>query len=60
MRDPNQPLRDRIDAAAKVANYVHPRLSAVESKVAVEKRDATDWTREELLHIINECCLTGG
>jgi hypothetical protein len=27
MRDPGQPMRDRIDAAAKVANYVHPRLT---------------------------------
>ena len=29
MRDPGQPMRDRIDAAAKVANYVHPRLTGL-------------------------------
>lgn len=54
MRDPVQPMRVRIDAAVKVANYIHPRLASIESKIAVEKRDATDWTRDELVAFLNE------
>jgi hypothetical protein len=54
MRDPKRPHHERLDAAAKAAPYVHPRLKAVEAKITVEKTCASDWTKEELLAIINE------
>jgi hypothetical protein len=37
MRNPRRPLHERLDAAAKAAPYVHPRLKAVEAKITVEK-----------------------
>jgi hypothetical protein len=53
MRNPRRPLHERLDAAAKAAPYVHPRLKAVEAKITVEKACASDWTDAELFAIIN-------
>jgi hypothetical protein len=35
MRDPNNPLAMRMDAATRAAPYVHPRLNAVEHSGSV-------------------------
>jgi hypothetical protein len=46
-------LREMAQACARdAASYVHPRLSS--TAVNVAKHDHLDWTREELLAIINE------
>lgn len=39
------------ECARDAAPFVHPRLSA--TSLTVEKRDATDWTRDELVAILN-------
>lgn len=54
VRDPTVPRHERLDAAAKAAQYIHPRLSSSESKVTVTKRDAQDWTRDELVAILDD------
>src|SRR5580692_7926640 len=47
-------LREMAQTCARdAASYVHPRLSSTAVKVE-EKRDRFDWTREELIAIINE------
>lgn len=47
-------LRDRAQTCARdAATYVHPRLSSVQHTVT-DKRDATDWTRDELVALLHD------
>src|ERR1700722_2360116 len=47
-------LREMAQACARdAASYVHPRLSSTAVKVE-EKHDRFDWSREELLAIIED------
>jgi hypothetical protein len=47
-------LREMAQACARdAASYVHPKLSSTAVRVE-EKRDRFDWTREELLAIIED------
>jgi hypothetical protein len=47
-------LRELAQSCARdAASYVHPRLSSTAVKVK-EKRDRFDWTREELLAIVED------
>lgn len=47
-------LRDRAETCARdAATYIHPRLSAVEHTVS-DKRDVTDWTRDELVALLHD------
>jgi hypothetical protein len=53
MRDENAPVERRDDMAKAAASFVHPRLAA--STVTLnDKRDATDWTREELVAFLGD------
>jgi hypothetical protein len=53
-------LREMAQSCARdAASYVHPRLSSTAVKIH-EKRDRFDWTREELLAIIEDSRADGG
>jgi|ERR1700692_925734 len=53
MRDANADRARRDDMAKAAAPYVHSRLASVEHTVT-EKRDVSDWTRDELVAIVHD------
>jgi hypothetical protein len=53
MRDETSDRERRDEMAKAAAPYVHPRLASIESK-STEKRDALDWSTEELVAFIAE------
>ena len=59
MRDESAPTERRDDMAKAAAPYIHPRLSSTEATVTVNKRDATDWTRDELVAFLNNARASG-
>lgn len=59
MRDQTYPHERRDEMAKAAAPYVHPRLSSSTLNVN-RKRDATDWTRDELVAILHDAAAGSG
>ena len=55
MRDTDNELSVRIDAAHKVAPYIHPKLSQIEAKQTIEANvtTGTEAIRETVRNLIN-------
>lgn len=59
-KDPAIALETRLDAAKAAVRYERPALASVESNVTVtDKRDATDWPRDELVRFLNDTRTSG-
>jgi hypothetical protein len=51
MRDEQQDVQTRMDAAKAAAPFVHPRLSAIEYTDAAQRKPVEEMTDEELMRV---------